>query len=1099
MVYNRLIPPITLIIGFFLFFQSPSLSVRPSVTFVPPDPMTVRAAIPRYFPPIYSVDSQGNPQGFAIDVIEAVAKQGNLRIKYEIKDTWQQTITALKTGEVDLIPNLGITETRSQWFSYTNPIDSLSIALFVLRDKIPFLRTGFNPINCQQELSGKTIAVVQGDVAINLLKKYQNVQLQILDSPEHALFHLLSGEVDALAYSETPIRQLAESISINYRLKVLKHFPNKIRRAIAVRKDNIELLESLEKALIAVQGTPEYKQIYQRWYQPSSMIILSPQVITKTFLVGCLMIIGIIVWRYYVLRSLARLRKAQTALKESEAQYRGIVEDQTELICRFLPDGRLTFVNEAYCRYFGQRYEDIINSCFFSIIPVVNQACVKNNLKQLSIDNSVISDQHPVINGKGEKRWQYWTNRGIFNETGELREIQSVGRDITEQKLIEEKLSQNLRQYQTLNEIVQQIHQSLELQTILTEATKKARNLLKSDRLAVYQFNADWSGEFIAESVDKKWVKLVETNLKKVWEDSYLQETKGGRYQNNETFAINDIYKAGHQQCHIDLLEQFQAKAYLISPIFFHGKLWGLLACYQNSHSRHWQPSEIQLLQQIASQLGLAIQQSELLNELAGAKESAEAASRAKSNFLAHMSHELRTPLNAILGFSQLLNHDEKLNSEQKDYIEIINESGEHLLSLIQSILDMAKIEAGKTTLHYQTFNLHKLIKNIMQMFKLKAENKQIELKLELEDKIPEWIISDQGKLRQVFINLISNAIKFTNEKEVIFRIKIAQEIDQNNHTNIPLLFEIEDRGPGIESQDLEYLFKPFYQTELGRRSQEGTGLGLTISQEFVKLMGGTLRVSCPLTGGSIFNFVLLVEIPQNNNTVQPIINEKKVISLAPNQPKYRILIIEDNNTNRQLLTNLLEPIGFEIKEASNGQEGVRIWETWHPDLIWIDLQMPVMNGYQATQHIRARIRELNLEKSTKIIALTANVLAEDRNGILEMGCDDFVSKPVRESVIFEKLTQHLGVSYIYDNSLTRTSFRNQSQPQDFDILKTEIQTISYSWRTQLYQLAAAADGEAILELLNELSPKHRDLCQAIADLVNNYNFSQIMEITQSS
>ncbi|MDJ0508071.1 MAG: transporter substrate-binding domain-containing protein [Crocosphaera sp.] len=1093
MAYNRFITLITILIGFYLFFQSPSLSPSPSgnasVTFFPPNLMTVTAAVPRYFPPSYSVDNQGNPQGFAIDVIEAVAKRANVRIKYEIKDTWQQAIAALKKGEVDFIPNLAITETRSQWFQYTTPIETLNIALFVLRDS--------NLINLQTDFSGRKIAVIQGNAAINLLKNDENVTLKIVDSPEEALFYLLSGEVDALAYPEAPIQKLAQSISIEYRLKVLKYFPEAIPIAIAICKNNVELLQRFQEALIQFKGTPDYQEIHQRWHQPDSVITLSPQFINGILLASCLVIIGFIVWRYYILRSLERLRKTQIALKESEAQYRAIVEDQTELICRFLPDGTLTFVNQAYCRYFSQRYEDIINSCLFSIIPVAHQTCVQNQLRQLSLDNLVVSYQHPVINGQGEMRWQYWTNRGLFDEMGELTEIQAVGRDITEQKLIEEKLSRNLRQSQILNEIIQQIHQSLDLDILFRDTLAKMRNILESDRLALYKFNQDGSGEFIAESVAKKWVKLVGKELKKVWEDTYLQKIQRGSYQNNEPFKVNDIYTVGHQPCHIDFLEQFQARAYIIAPIFVRNQLWGFLACYQNSCSRHWKSSEIKLLKQISEQLGLAIQQSQLLTELAKAKDSAESASQAKSNFLAHMSHELRTPLNAILGFTQLLSNDDNLQIEQKQYIEIVNQSGEHLLSLIQSILDMAKIESGQTNLNVQAFNIHKLVKKLMRMFKLKANNKQIDLKLELEDKVPEYIVSDEGKLRQILINLLNNAIKFTNKKEVILRVKVNEQVKQDNDNFIPLLFEIEDQGPGIDIEEVQYLFKPFYQTELGRRSQEGTGLGLTISQEFVNLMGGTLQVSCTLKGGTIFHFTLSLEIAKNSNLDHDVAHHPKIIGLAPNQPKYRILIVEDNATNRKLLNNLLEPIGFQIKESTNGQEGVKIWETWQPDLIWMDLQMPVMNGYQATKYIRARMTKLNIKKPTKIIALTANVLTEDRNSILEMGCDDFVSKPVSESLIFEKLSQHLGVTYIYDNSLTSKSLKNRPQHHDLDDLKTEIQTISSSLRTQLHQQAAAADGEAILELLHDLSPKHTDLCQAITDLVNNYNFDQIMEITQ--
>ncbi len=1057
------------------------------ITSTPTPPLTVTAAIPRYFPPTYSVDSQGNPQGFAIDVMEAVAKRANLQVTYEIKETWSEAVLALENGEVDLVPNMGITSTSSQMLIYSSPIEIINICVFVLKDN--------SKIKALNDLSGATIAVVKENEAVNLLEKHKNVNIERLESPEQALFHLLSRKVDGLAYPQPPIWNLAQAISVDYRLKTLKPTLQKVPRAIAVHRDRPELRQRLDHALTDLLPSSDYQQIYRRWYKPTSPIMLSPFTLKLLGLLIVLTVIIIILWRFYLLRSMNRLKQTQIALKKSEAHYRAIVEDQTELICRFLPDGTLTFVNEAYCRYFGQVRKDILYTCFFPFIPQENQSCLRHNLSRLSFHTPVVSHQHPVINGEGEKRWQYWINRGLFDEMGNLVEIQGVGRDITEQKCVEEELADNLQQSQTLNDIIEKIHQSLDLETILQTTTQETQKILKSDRVAVYQFNADWSGQFIAETVGEQWVKLVDDNLQTFWEHSYLQETKGGRYQHQETLAVDDIYNYNveHEPCHLEFLEQLQAKAYMIVPLFVHNQLWGLFAAYQNSHSRHWQTSELDLLNKIAYQLGLAIKQAELLKELETAKNLAEAASRSKSNFLAHMSHELRTPLNAILGFSQLLNNDQKLAQEQKEYIEIINESGEHLLTLIKSILDMAKIEAGETTLYYQSLNLHKLLRNLSKMFNLKAQSRGIDLIFEIEENIPGSIIIDETKLRQILINLLNNAIKFTEGGQVIVRIK--QYSEQKEQEKLNLLFEIEDTGPGIDIEEFPYLFQPFFQTKLGKKSQEGTGLGLAISHEFVNLMGGTLQVSCPLKGGTIFHFILSVDIAKMNSD-SPVDNQQKIIGLAPNQPSYRILIIEDNFANRKVLTNLLKPLGFVIKEATNGQEGVKIWETWHPDLIWMDLEMPVMDGYQATQTIRTKMKALDSKTTTKIIALTASVLVENRETVLNIGCDDFVSKPFAESIIFEKLAQHLGVRYRYDSTSISSISPEKTPIIHLNHLKTEIQYLSPAWRDQLYQKAAAADGESILQLVNELSPKYRDLCQGIIQLVENYGFDQIMEIS---
>ena len=297
--------------------------------------------------------------------------------------------------------------------------------------------------------------------------------------------------------------------------------------------------------------------------------------------------------------------------------------------------------------------------------------------------------------------------------------------------------------------------------------------------------------------------------------------------------------------------------------------------------------------------------------------------------------------------------------------------------------------------------------------------------------------------------------------------------------------------------EETRYLFQPFFQTKLGQKNQEGTGLGLTISHQFINLMGGSLYVSCPLNGGSIFHFTLSVDVPDTSSDEQ-INSPQKIIGLAPNQPSYRILIIEDNFANRKVLTNLLQPLGFVVKEASNGEEGVKLWETWHPDLIWMDLEMPVMNGYQATQTIRNKMKQLGLKTKTKIIALTASIFSENRETMFKIGCDDFVSKPFSESIIFDKLAQHLGVRYSDESCLTTTTLSEQTETNYLNDLKAVIQTLSPVWRNQLHQKAAAADGESILEFLKELSPEYRDLCDKIRELVENYSFDQIMEISHS-
>lgn len=353
------------------------------------------------------------------------------------------------------------------------------------------------------------------------------------------------------------------------------------------------------------------------------------------------------------------------------------------------------------------------------------------------------------------------------------------------------------------------------------------------------------------------------------------------------------------------------------------------------------------------------------------AKEAAEAANHAKSAFLANMSHELRTPLNAILGFAQLMGRDAALTSRQGESLEIINRSGEHLLNLINDVLEMSKIEAGRITLNPERFDLRRLLQTLQEMFQIRAEAKHLSLQFDLAAELPQYVLTDEGKLRQVLINLLSNAVKFTDKGKVTLR---AGKEDKGNSTY--LYFEIEDTGTGIAPEEIDSLFQPFVQTTSGTQAREGTGLGLTISRQFVQLMKGDIQLTSTLGQGSIFRFDIQVTAVEQPETPQQV-SRGRVLRLAFDQPIYRILVVDDRLENRLLIEQLLQTVGFETMTASDGQEAIAAWQTWHPDLILMDMWMPVMDGYQATRQIRVLEKLQPNSTHTAIVALTASAFEE--------------------------------------------------------------------------------------------------------------------------
>ncbi len=476
---------------------------------------------------------------------------------------------------------------------------------------------------------------------------------------------------------------------------------------------------------------------------------------------------------------------------------------------------------------------------------------------------------------------------------------------------------------------------------------------------------------------------------------------------------------------------------------------------------------------------------------LKNAMQAAEVANQAKSQFLSNMSHELRTPLNVILGFTQLLARSSSLTPKQQGYLDTIIRSGEHLLKLINDVLEISKIEAGRITLHEDSFDLHALLDWLQEMLRLKAESKGLQLIFDLAPDLPRYIRADESKLSQILMNLLSNAIKFTQIGSVILRAYPSHPLT--------LHFEIEDSGPGIASTELDNLFEPFVQTEIGISSREGTGLGLPISREFIRLMGGEIEVESRLGEGTIFRFDIQIgqiEAAQMQ-TQEP---HRQVIGLETEQPQYRILVAEDKLENRQLLVEILTPVGFEVREASNGKEALSLWKDWAPHLIWMDMQMPVMNGYEATRQIKAAIGESNVSQ-TVVIALTGSAFEKDRFAALAAGCDDFVRKPFRTETIFEKITEYLGARYLYGSwHLGSNSIDNPPEPQLLmppTALREALAAMPLDWVEELHQAAKRVHAKQILKLIAQIPQANAQLANSLTHLANNFCFEEIISLTQ--
>jgi signal transduction histidine kinase/ligand-binding sensor domain-containing protein/CheY-like chemotaxis protein len=492
----------------------------------------------------------------------------------------------------------------------------------------------------------------------------------------------------------------------------------------------------------------------------------------------------------------------------------------------------------------------------------------------------------------------------------------------------------------------------------------------------------------------------------------------------------------------------------------------------------------------------------ETLVELEQSKEAAEAANRAKSVFLANMSHELRTPLNAILGFAQLMDRDANLTMNQRENLEIINRSGEHLLGLINEVLDLSKIEAGRMRLQETSFDLCGLLDSLEEMFRMRAEKKGLRLNFERASDVPRYVWMDQGKLRQVLMNLLGNAVKFTEAGGVALGVEVVS-LGEQMAEGFRLVFDVQDTGPGIAPEELETLFVPFEQTASGWQSQEGTGLGLAISQQYARLMGGDLTVTSPLLPpptsggpGSVFR----LEVPgavAHASAVEAERSQRRVVGLLPGQPVRRVLIVEDNWANRRLLMQLLEPLGFEVREAENGKEAIEMWEHWSPHLILMDMRMPVMDGYEATQRIKATTKG----QATVVVALTASALEEDRAVILSEGCDAFVRKPFREADLFSVFVDLLGVRFEYEDQPVVLPSRPDAPPRESPVaaaLVVAMAALPDELVARLEEATVQADLEGISSAVDRVRQWDGVLADALADLARDFDHDGILGLIKA-
>ncbi len=562
-----------------------------------------------------------------------------------------------------------------------------------------------------------------------------------------------------------------------------------------------------------------------------------------------------------------------------------------------------------------------------------------------------------------------------------------------------------------------------------------------------------------------------------------------------DTVIVNDVHQI-EDWLPNPILPETQSE--IAVPITMKGQVIGVLDV-QSNEIIDWSKNEADLLRLLANQIAVALTNAHLFEKATKARENADAANRAKSVFLANMSHELRTPLNGILGYTQILKRRSDLDTSITNGLDIIEQSGEHLLTLITDVLDIAKIEAGKMELQPADIHLPSFLKAITEMIRMRVGQKDIFFDYKELTPLPTGVRADETRLRQVLLNLLGNGVKFTEKGTVSFSVLVVDKVEVDNYPQVKLRFEIKDTGLGMSPDQLNRIFLPFEQVGDIQHRAEGTGLGLAISQKLIQAMGSDIQVTSELGQGSIFWFevMLPMAIAEEEGEKTPKINPRKIIGYQG--PRRKILAVDDKQHNRLVFVNLLEPLGFDLISANDGQQGVDKARQNLPNLILIDLVMPVMTGFEAAKIIR-QIPELS---NVPLIAVSASALEDDQKNSLKVGCNDFLAKPINVEKLLTMLQTYLQLEWIYEDEQDRQGDKETRRQEDNGCLKDKTQNTvppvpPPEEMATLFDLAMSGHIPGIRKRaleIEQMDPKYKPFTDKLQQMAKAYEEDEILDL----